>query len=194
MKAARTAWFDHFAQVLVGDLVFIDEFGASTNMTRTHGRAPRGERVVGKVPHGHWKIISTVAALTTRGIVTSASFDGATDAEIFTTFVREALVPALRPGQVVVMDNLSPHKTPVVAELIESAECRLLLLPPYSPDFNPIEQAISKVKTLLRSEAERDIDALIEAIGRSLQAVTSDDSIAFITACGYLATGRCKPL
>lgn len=194
MKAAREAWFEQFAEVPVNKLVFIDEFGASTNMTRTHGRAMRGKRVVAKVPHGHWKVISTIAAMTTTGIIASASFDDATDTVLFMTFVREALVPMLRPGQVVVMDNLAPHKSPKVIELIESARARVLLLPPYSPDFNPIEMAISKVKSLLRSSAKREVAALFGAIGDALAAVTRRDAAGFIGHCGYTATDRCKRL
>ena len=108
MKAARAAWFDQFAGVRVNQLVFIDEFGATTNMQRTHGRAPPGERVVAKVPHGHWKILSTIAAMSAAGIIVSASFDGATDTELFVTFIRECLVPVLASGQVVVMDKSGP--------------------------------------------------------------------------------------
>jgi transposase len=148
VRLARERWFERFAGVRVDQLVFLDEFGATTTMQRTRGRAPPGERVVSKVPHGHWKVISTIAAMTVRGIEASASFDGdAADTELFVTFVREGLVPMLVPaGQVVVMDNLPAHKSPQVDRLIASAGARLLLrLPPYSPDFNPIEQAISKV-------------------------------------------------
>src|SRR5207248_1108233 len=108
VKAARAAWFDQFAGVRVNQLVFIDEFGATTNMQRTHGRAPPGERVVAKVPHGHWKILSTIAAMSAAGIIVSASFDGATDTELFVTFIRECLVPVLASGQVVVMDKSGP--------------------------------------------------------------------------------------
>lgn len=194
MKAAREVWFDQFADVPISDLVFIDEFGASTSMTRLYGRAPKGERVVDKVPGGRWSIVSTIAALTSRGIVASASFVGATDSSLFLTFVREALVPVLRPGQIVILDNLSAHKLPGVRELIEPANCRLILLPPYSPDLNPIEQAISKIKTLLRSEGKREIDALIKAIARATAQVTPQDAMGFIGDSGYVATGRCKSL
>ena len=160
MRAARGAWFARFRGVRLSDLVFLDEFGASTQMQRTHGRAAPGERVVASVPHGHWKVISTIAAMTTRGVLCSASFDGATDTELFVTFVRETLAPLLVPGQVVVLDNLQPHKSPQVRRLVESAGATLLLLPPYSPDFNPIEMAISKAKTVLRKLARRTVDSL----------------------------------
>ena len=130
---ARDAWFESFANVRVNQLVFLDEFGATTTMQRTHGRAAPGERVVTKLPHGHWKMISTIAAMSVNGIVGSGSFDGATDTELFVTFVREALVPVLKPGQVVVMDNLSAHKSALIDRLIEPTGARVLRLPPYSP-------------------------------------------------------------
>ena len=188
MRAARGAWLARFAGVRLADLVFIDEFGASTDMQRTHGRAPPGERVVSAVPHGHWKVVSTIAAMTWRGVLCSASFDAATDTELFVTFVRETLVALLVPGRVVVLDNLSPHKSPEVRRLVESAGATLLLLPPYSPDYNPIEQAISKVKTVLRKLARRTVDALFDAIGEALASVTHDDARNYIAHCGYAAT------
>jgi transposase len=185
VRAARDAWFARFAGVRLDQLVFLDEFGAATNMHRTHGRAPPGERVVAAVPHGHWKVVSTIAAMTSRGVLCSASFDGATDTALFVTFVREVLVPLLAPGQVVVLDNLSPHKSPEVRRLVESAGATLLLLPPYSPDFNPIEQAISKVKTVLRKLARRTVDSLFGGIGEALASVTPADSLHYIAHCGY---------
>ena len=187
MRAARDAWFGRLAGVRLGQLVFLDEFGAATNMQRTHGRAPPGERVVSAVPHGHWKLVSTIAAMTARGVLCSASFDGATDTALFATFVREALVPLLAPGRVVVLDNLQPHKSPEVRRLVESAGATLLLLPPYSPDFNPIEQAISKVKTVLRKLARRTVDALFAGIGEALASVTPTDALHYINHCGYAA-------
>jgi transposase len=194
VKEARDGWFEQFADVRISQLVLIDEFGATTDMTRTHGRAPRGQRVVARVPHGHWKTVSTIAAMTVRGIVASASFDDATDTELFVTFVREALVPMLKKGQVVVLDNLSAHKSPEVDRLIESAGARVMRLPPYSPDFNPIEMAFSKVKTMLRSLAVRTVSGLFDAIGIALAAVTAADAANYIRHCGYAATDRCKPL
>lgn len=194
MKAARDGWFEQFADVRISQLVLVDEFGATTDMTRTHGRAPRGQRVVARVPHGHWKTVSTIAAMTVKGMVASASFDAATDTELFVTFVREALVPTLKRGQVVVLDNLKAHKSPEVDRLIESAGARVMRLPPYSPDFNPIEMAISKVKTMLRSLAVRTVGELFDAIGTALAAVTPADAANYIRHCGYAATDGCKPL
>ena len=168
--------------------VFLDEFGAATNMARTHARGPRGRRVVCKTPHGHWKILSTIAALSVHGMLGCATFDGATDTETFLLFLREGLVPHLRPGQVVVLDNLPAHKSPTVDALIASAGARVLRLPPYSPDFNPIEMAISKIKSILRKLARRTVDSLLSAIGDAVASITAADAIGFIRHCGYAAT------
>lgn len=154
-------------------------------MQRTHGRAAPGERVVCNVPHGHWKIISTIAAMTTQGIIASASFDGATDGELFLVFVREGLVPLLRPDQVVVMDNLPPHTQEPVREAIESTGARLLLLPPYSPDLNPIELAIAKIKGVLRRMAVREVPRLFDAIGQALACITPQDALHYLNHRGY---------
>lgn len=187
VKEARDHWLEQFADVKLKDFVFLDEFGAATNMTRTRARAPRGQRAVCKIPHGHWKVLSTIAALTVGGISCAASFDGATDTEMFATFTSEALVPTLVPGQVVVLDNLTAHKAPRVEQLVQAAGCRLLRLPPYSPDLNPIELAISKVKTHLRSLARGTVDGLLEGIASALALVTASDARHYIEHCGYSA-------
>lgn len=194
MKAARDEWHGLLAGVRLGQLVFLDEFGATTNMTRRYARGPVGQRVVCKTPHGHWKILSTIAAMTVRGMLCSGTFDGATDTDTFVAFVREGLVPALTPGQVVIMDNLPAHCASKVDELIESAGAYVLRLPPYSPDLNPIEMAISKVKSLLRKVERRTIDALQSAIGDALDCVTSDDATAYVRHCGYGDTRARKTL
>ena len=193
MKAAREEWFDQFEAVRVNQLVFLDEFGATTTMQRTHGRAAPGERVVTKVPHGHWKMISSIAAMNVDGIVASCSFDGATDTELFVTFVREALVPVLKPKQVLVLDNLPAHKSPQVDRLVEATGARVLRLPPYSPDLNPIEMAISKVKTVLRKFARRSVDGLFAGIGEALGSIRPTDALNYIAHCGY-ARKRRNPL
>jgi transposase len=185
VKAARDVWFEQFAGVRADELVFVDESGATTAMQRAYGRAPPGERVVAAVPHGHWKVISTVAAMTTAGMVAAAGFDGATDTGLFAAFVRDGLVPVLRPGQVVVTDNLSPHKAAEARRLVESAGARLALLPPYSPDFNPIELAFSKVKTVLRSMARREVAALYDAIAEAPAAITPQDAVNYMLHRGY---------
>jgi transposase len=170
--------------------VFLDEFGATTQMARTHARGPRGQRVVCKTPHGHWKVLSTIAALTVNGMLGCGTFDGATDTDTFIAFVREGLVPHLKPGQVVVLDNLPAHKSRKIDVLIESAGARVLRLPPYSPDFNPIEMAISKVKSILRKLARRTVSALFDAIAHAVTSITANDAIAFIRHCGYPATSE----
>jgi transposase len=190
VKAARDTWFEQFAEVRVNQLVFLDEFGATTTMQRTHGRAAPGERVVTKVPHGHWKMISTIAAMSINGVVASVSFDGATDTELFVTFVRQALVPALEPGQVLVMDNLPAHKSLQIDRLVEATGARVLRLPPYSPDFNPIEMAISKIKTLLRALARRSVDGLFNGIGDALESIRPTDALNYIAHCGYATSWR----
>lgn len=188
VQQARAAWFNRFARTKLSELVFIDEFGATTNMTRRYARGPRGRRVVCKTPHGHWKILTTIAALDVNGIRTACCFDGATDTEMFVAFVETFLVPQLRRGQVVILDNLSAHKSPRVDQLVESVGARVLRLPPYSPDFNPIEMAISKMKSLLRKLARRSMEDLETAIGTAMRAITSHDARGFIKHCGYAAT------
>ena len=173
--------------------MFLDEFGANTKMQRTHGRAAPGERVVARVPHGHYKAISAIAALSAGGIVASAGFDGGTTAARFVDFVRDQLVPVLRKGQVVVLDNLAAHNDRRVDALIESAGCTVARLPPYSPDFNPIENAIAKVKATLRRLAKRTVPELFDAIDEALASVTAADARAYIAHCGY-ATQRRNPL
>jgi transposase len=190
VKAARAEWHGLLADVRLDQLVFLDEFGAATNMTRAYARGPVGERVVCKTPHGHWKVLSTIAAMTVGGMLCSATFDGATDTDTFLAFVGECLVPMLAPGQVVVMDNLPAHRSTKVDELVESAGAYVLRLPPYSPDLNPIEMAIAKVKALLRKAERRTIDTLQAAIGEALASVTPQDASAYVLHCGYCDTRR----
>ena len=154
-------------------------------MTRTRARGPRGQRIVCKTPHGHWKIISTLAAMNASGILTACSFDGATDTEMFVAFVGEFLVPRLTAGQVVVLDNLAPHKSPRVDALIEAVGAKVLRLPPYSPDYNPIEMAISKMKGVLRTRAERTVETLYDALGEATLSITATDARNFIQHCNY---------
>ena len=171
----------------VEKLVFLDESGAQTNMTRTHGRAPRGVRVIDKVPHGHWLTTTMICAIRTSGPFAAAVVTGATDSDVFRTYVKEALVPELTPGDRVILDNLQPHKAAGVREMIESAGARLLYLPPYSPDFNPIENMWSKVKRHLRSASARTFETLQRAVWSALDRVTSEDCLGFFRGCGYVA-------
>lgn len=172
----------------INQLIFLDEFGASTTMQRTHGRAAPGERVVTRLPHGHWKTISTIAAMNVDGVIASASFDCATDTELFTTFMNQCLVPVIKPGQILVMDNLPAHKSPLVDQLLEAADAKVIRLPPYSPDYNPIEMAISKIKTILRRLARRSVDGLFNGISEALRSICSTDALHYIAHCGYAKT------
>jgi len=141
--------------------------------------------VFSKVPHGHWKTLSTIAAMSAQGMVASASFDGATDTATFLAFIRDAVVPVLHPGQIVVMDNLACHKDSEIALMLRSCGARLLYLPPYSPDLNPIELAISKIKTLLRKLARRSVDSLFAAIAEALASISSTDATHYMLYRGY---------
>jgi transposase len=153
-------------------LVFIDETWASTNMARTHGRCRRGERLRVGIPHGHWKTTTFVAGLTPRGMIAPFVLDGPINRNAFETYVERVLVPELRKGDIVVMDNLSSHKGTTIRQRIEAAGASLLYLPPYSPDFNPIENAFAKLKALLRKAAERTVEGLWTAIGRCVDLFT----------------------
>ncbi|WP_422679954.1 IS630 family transposase [Chelatococcus albus] len=181
----REAWFDGQLDLDPERLVFIDETWASTNMARRHGWAPRGERLRVGVPHGPWKTTTFVAGLTLRGMIAPFVLDGPINRVAFETHVEKVLVPALRPGDIVVMDNLSSHKGARVRELIEAAGASLLYLPPYSPDFNPIENAFAKLKALLRKAAERTVDGLWTAIGRLIDTFTPQESANYFAAAGY---------
>lgn len=182
---ARSPWRAWQAGLDVRRLVFVDETWATTNMTRLRGRGPVGERVVGPVPHGHWKTTTLVAALDFGGVRCSMPLDGAVNRGAFEAFVAQVLVPTLRPGDIVVMDNLSSHKGPRVRPLIGAAEATVAYLPPYSPDLSPIEPAFSKVKQALRSAAHRTADALWSAMQGVLDRVTVGDADAYFRHCGY---------
>jgi transposase len=154
-------------------------------MTRTWGRAPRGERVCEATPQGHWKILTILAALTTRGVRATMTIPEATDGDIFPAYVEQVLCPELRPGDVVVMDNLSSHKVAGVRERIEAVAAQLLYWPPYSPDLNPIEQAWSKLKQILRSLKARTAETLEAAVAEALNAITAENALAWFSHCGY---------
>jgi transposase len=166
-------------------LVFLDESGATTQMTRHYGRAPRGQRVREATPQGHWQTLTLFAALTTRGLEAPMTIAEPTDGDIFLAYVEQVLCPRLRPGQVVILDNLSAHKVAGVRERIAAAGAQLLYLPPYSPDLNPIEQAWSKVKQILRSLKARTSEALESAVAKALSAITAENAIAWFAHCGY---------
>jgi transposase len=154
-------------------------------MTRLWGRAPKGERIAEATPQGHWKVLTTLGAMSLRGIDAAMTIEAATDAEIFRAYVEQVLCPKLRHGDVVIMDNLSAHKVSGIRERIESGGAQLIYLPPYSPDLNPIEKAWSKFKQFLRSAKARTAEALDQAITEALKTITADNAAAWFRHCGY---------
>jgi transposase len=166
-------------------LIFLDESGAKTNMTRLCGRALRGQRVHAKSPHGHWNTTTMIGSIRLDGSTACMTIEGAADTEVFQAYVRQVLRPTLRPGDVVIMDNLSPHKSEQTLSLLEEAGVEILFLPAYSPDLNPIEKMWSKIKSCLRSAEARTEAALIEAIAAALASVTRQDAVNWFASCGY---------
>jgi transposase len=166
-------------------LVFIDETAVKTNMTRLRGWSPRGQRLVEKVPHGHWMTTTLIAALGSRGIRCATTVDGAVNGDVFRAFVRQVLAPALQPGDLVVLDNLAAHKVAGVQEAIAVAQAEVVYLPPYSPDLNPIENAFSKIKQGMRSARHRTQRNLWQDTPRVLETITSSDAAGYFHHCGY---------
>ena len=185
MQAARREWIESQPTLDVTKLVFLDETGASTNMTRTRGRAPKGERCVASVPHGHWKTTTFIAGLRYNDITAPMVLDGPMDGEAFLVYVRTFLCPTLQPGDIVIADNLRSHKVAGVRDAIEVAGATLRYLPPYSPDLNPIEKLFSKLKTLLRKAAKRSVDALWNEIGQLLQRFSPEECTNYFQSSGY---------
>lgn len=185
MARARKAWRRRQSGFDPARLIFLDESGAKTNLTRLRGRAQRGQRVNGSAPAGHWQTITLMGALRLDGSTACMALEGTTDTDSFRAYVRSILVPALRPGDIVVMDNLSPHKSDQTLALIVHAGAQVLFLPAYSPDFNPIEKMWSKVKAFLRSAEARTPADLITAIGQALAQITAQDAFGWFTSCGY---------
>ena len=173
-----------------GRLVFVDEMGTHTSLAPLYAYAPIGERVFFKIPRNRGKNTTLLTSLHQGGIGPSMAVEGATTARVFEAYVKRLLAPALRPGQVVVMDNLGAHRPRRVRELIEERGCELLYLPSYSPDLNPIEEAFSKIKHLLRKISARTKGTLIEALGRALAAVSVQDVKGFFVNCGYRAPAQ----
>jgi transposase len=194
VKGQRDSWQGSQWWMDPEGLVFVDETWASTNMARRYGRCPKGERLVEAIPHGHWKVITLVAALRSDGLVAPMVCDGAINGDLFVAYVEEVLAPALRPGDVVVMDNLSSHKRKEVRRAIEKAGCQLWYLPPYSPDLNPIENAFSKLKALLRKARERTVAGLREFLCFCADASAPQECANFVAHAGYHATPQRKPL
>jgi transposase len=174
-----------------GCLVFVDESGAHTAMTRTYGRAPRGQRVVGAVP-GQWDSMTLICALRLSGVEAPIVFQGSTDTVTFQAYGEQALVPQLRPGDVVIGDNLKPHRASQVVQAVELAGAQVVPLPPYRPDLTPIEKRFSKVKGSLRSAAARTTEGLIEAIGSGLRGVSAPDILGWFGSCGLVPDPRSR--
>lgn len=166
-------------------MVFLDETSTHTSFTRTHGRAPKGERVIGRVPRNHGPNISCLAALTPTGIVTSLAIPGAVDGAVFTQWLATELLPRLSCGTTIVLDNLSVHRSAAARDLVERAGCTFRFLPAYSPDFNPIELTFSRLKTHLRAAGERTFDGVVTEIGVSFTTVTAAQAHAWYRHCGY---------
>jgi transposase len=188
VAAARAEWAKSIPRLALERLVFIDETWASTNMTRRYGRAPVGERLADYVPHGHWKVTTFVGALRHDGLCAPMVVDGAVNGPVFRAYAEQVLAPALREGDVVVMDNLSSHKVAGVREAVERAKARVVYLPAYSPDYNPIELAFAKVKALLRAAELRDVARLEEFFGRVHLEFPPEECAAYVRHCGYAAT------
>ena len=169
--------------------MFLDETWASTNMTVTRGRSPRGTRCPGQAPYGHWHTTTFLCALRTDALVAPLVLDGPINGDAFRAWVEQALVPQLRPGDIVVMDNLGSHKVAGIAAAIETAGAQVRYLPPYSPDYNPIEQVFAKFKTLLRSTAARTMEALWCACGTLLDQFSADECERYIRHAGYGQSG-----
>jgi transposase len=189
-EQARSAFREYVKLLDWRKLVFVDESGTNITLAPLYGWAPRGERAYGKAPRNWDKNITLIASLSAEGIGAAMSVEGATDGAAFQTYVKHFLVPTLKTGQIVVLDNLQVHKSLKVRELIEGAGASVLFLPSYSPDFSPIEGAFSKVKNLVRKAQARTQEALIEAIGDALDAVSRRDALGFFDHCGYHADSQ----
>lgn len=183
-QARRQTYLERIASIPEEQLIFLDESGVSTQMTRLYARCCDGSRICESTPQGCWKVLTILGAISTRGIIASMTIEAATDKEIFLAYLDHVLCPALRPGDVVVMDNLSSHKSKEVRQRIEQAGAKLLYLPPYSPDLNPIEKAWAKLKQLLRSTQARTAEALQQAISRLLPSITAQNAQAWFRLRG----------
>lgn len=185
MRAEREDWFEAQDELDPDKLVFLDETATTTNMVRRYGWAARGERCRVAAPHGHWKTTTVTAALRTNGVAATALFDGATNGKRFRAYVTDTLVPVLKRGDTVIMDNLGAHKVAGVREAIQATGAKLLYLPPYSPDFNPIEQIFAKLKADLRKAAARTLPDLEAAIQSAFDSLTAKACRNCLTAAGY---------
>jgi transposase len=189
-EAARAHWVEQLSAVDVRRLVFVDERATHTSLARLYAWAPRGQRAHVRVPRHHGKNTTLVAALTWQGLQAPWTIEGALDTAAFAVYVREVLAPTLQPGQIVIVDNLSVHKAPVVQQAVEARDCQLMFLPAYSPDLTPIEQAFSKLKALLRRLAARTREALLDALAIALAAVTAEDAHGWFRHAGYTSLAQ----
>jgi transposase len=194
VKAKREAWAARMPGLDPAKLVFLDETSANTQMTRRYGRCPRGQRLVCPVPHGHWKTTTFVAALRADGLTAPMVIDGALNGDLFVAYAEQVLVPTLRAGDVVVMDNLACHKRVGAVRAIERAGATAVYLPPYSPDYNPIEMAFAKVKARLRAAELRTIDKVEGFFGTVHEAFPPQECGNYIRHAGYTATDLPKVL
>jgi transposase len=185
-EAERAAWREQAKQLPTQDLVIVDETGSRINMTPLYAYAPRGKRAIGSVPRNYGANLTLVASLSLQGMGEAMLLDGSADAAAFETYIEQILAPSLRPGQIVILDNLSIHLGPRVKQAIETRGCQLLFLPAYSPDFSPIEEAFSKLKTILRRAGVRTRQALQDAIIQALPRITHQDALGWFRHCGYL--------
>ena len=181
----RARWKRHQGKLDPSRLVFIDETWAKTNMTRTHGRCARGKRLVARTPHGRWQTLTFLAALRCDRIDAPCVLDGPINGQSFLAYVEQMLIPTLAPGDIVIMDNLGSHKGKPVRRALRAAGAKLLFLPPYSPDLNPIEQVFAKLKTLLRKADERTVEDTWQRIGNLLDCFTQDECANYIRNSGY---------
>ena len=187
----RTAWRLLVAgQIDTERLVFVDEMGTNVSLSPLYAWSRKGERAFGSAPRNWGKNLTLLASITPEGLGPCLAVEGPTTREVFEAYLEQVLAPSLRPGRVVVMDNLSAHKGGRVKEIIEGRGCELIYQPPYSPDFNPIEQAFSKIKGLLRRAEARARESLIEAMGLALSAVSAQDARGFFGHCGYSSMGQ----
>lgn len=185
MVAARVAFQAEIQQIAPEDLVFVDESGITTQMVRRFARSQRGSRAIGRAPAGRYKTLTLLGALGLTGLRGLMTIAAATDEAVFLAFVEQVLVPELRPGQVVVFDNLAAHKRPAITAAITRAGCRVVLLPPYTPEWNPIEPCWSKIKEFLRSRAARTLETLETAVVDAMNAVSAQDAHGWFRHCGY---------
>jgi transposase len=183
---ARAVWQEWQSVCDPSRLIFLDETGAATDMLRLHGRSLVGERCHDTVPGGHWKTTTFIAGLRINGMIAPWCIDGAMDGTAFLTYVQNVLAPEIGPGDIVICDNLGSHKVDGIRAAIEKTGARLLYLPAYSPDLNPIETAFSKIKTLLRKAAERSVEALWRTIGRIINTISAQECANFFRKAGYV--------